>query len=71
MTSAKNQYEGWENLLQRPFKGLNPGMYEEPFTTMIEDHALKKAALASLKKAGDDQQFKYDFSAIIKGWLAF
>ena len=61
-TPAANLEEAWRSFLGRPFRGLAPDLYRKPFEEEIEDPYLKKAALESLKKAGDDQQFLYDFS---------
>jgi N-acetylmuramic acid 6-phosphate (MurNAc-6-P) etherase len=61
-TKADNQAEGWLYLLKRPFKGLSDSFYREHFLTEIDDPYLKNAALNSLKNAGDDQQYFYDFS---------
>lgn len=60
-TPAGDQKEAWLNFLGRPFRGLNPGHYQEAFLS-IEDPYLREAALNSLKNAGDAQQFLYDFS---------
>lgn len=61
-TAANSLQEAWQAFLGRPFKGLAPAFYKNPFEEEIEDPFLKKAALESLKNAGDDQQFLYDFS---------
>jgi N-acetylmuramic acid 6-phosphate (MurNAc-6-P) etherase len=61
-TAADNQKDAWEVMLGRAFRGLSTELYQKPFETEIEDPYLKKAALESLKKAGDDQQNLYDFS---------
>jgi len=61
-TSATNLQEAWEKFLGRTFRGLSSAFYERAFEEEIEDPFLKKAALESLKNAGDDQQFLYDFS---------
>lgn len=61
-TSAANLQEAWQAFLGRPFRGLNPGFYKMPFEVNIQDPYLQRAALESLKKAGDNQQFLYDFS---------
>jgi len=61
-TPAQNLKEAWQAFLGRPFKGLSPSFYRNPFSEKIEDPYLKKAALESLKNAGDDQQNLYDFS---------
>jgi N-acetylmuramic acid 6-phosphate (MurNAc-6-P) etherase len=61
-TPAANLEEAWRSFLGRPFRGLAPDLYRKPFEEEIEDPYLKKAALESLKKAGNDQQFLYDFS---------
>jgi len=61
-TPAGSLAEAWRSFLGRPFRGFNPGFYLKPFEEEIEDAYLRTAALESLKKAGDDQQFLYDFS---------
>jgi len=61
-TSAVNLQEAWQAFLGRPFRGLRPEFYKNPFEKGILDPYLKRAALESLKNAGDDQQFLYDFS---------
>lgn len=61
-TAASRLQEAWQAFLGRPFRGLSPELYRSPFEEEIEDPFLKKAALESLKNAGDDQQFLYDFS---------
>jgi len=59
---AANLQDAWQAFLGRPFRGLSPEFYKKPFEEEIKDAYLKKAALGSLKNAGDDQQFLYDFS---------
>jgi N-acetylmuramic acid 6-phosphate (MurNAc-6-P) etherase len=61
-TPAADLEEAWRSFLGRPFHGLAPEFYRGPFEEEIEDPYLRTAALDSLKKAGDDQQFLYDFS---------
>jgi len=61
-TPAANLQEAWQALLGRSFRGLRSRFYKEPFEEKINDSYLKKAALESLKNAGDDQQFLYNFS---------
>ena len=61
-TPAANLEEAWNSFLGRPFRGLSPEFYKRPFEEEIEDAYLRGAALESLNKAGDDQQFIYDFS---------
>lgn len=61
-TPAKDSQEAWLNFLGRPFHGLDPKIYEEPFSTQVSDQFLREAALRSLKKGGPDQQNLYDFS---------
>lgn len=62
MTSSNTQNDAWAHLLQREFKGLEKPFYRERFETEIEDVYLRKQAIASLSKAGNDQQFLYNFS---------
>jgi len=61
-TSALNGKNAWKSFLGRPFKGLSPDFYKNPFEKNIPDLYLRKAALESLKNAGKDQQDLYDFS---------
>ena len=61
-TGAGTLRDAWRAFLGRPFRGLDPEFYRIPFETEIDDPYLKRAALESLKKAGDDQQDLYDFS---------
>ncbi len=59
---AVNLQQAWQAFLGRPFRGLRPEFYKKPFEENIQDSYLQKAALQSLKNAGDDQQYLYDFS---------
>ena len=61
-TPAANLQVAWQAFLGRPFRGLNPDFYKKHFEEEIDDAYLEKAALQSLKNAGDDQQYLYDFS---------
>jgi N-acetylmuramic acid 6-phosphate etherase len=61
-TDATNKHDAWQRFLQRPFKGMTPDRYKEPFSTLIDDVYLRKAALDSLLKAGNEEQDLYDFS---------
>ncbi|WP_225410769.1 hypothetical protein [Stigmatella hybrida] len=61
-TSATDRQAAWQTFLGRPFRGLQPELYREPFSTQIQDEFLRKAALTSLDKAGNEQQNLYDFS---------
>jgi hypothetical protein len=61
-TPAAGLQEAWRSFLGRPFRGLAPEFYRKPFEEEIEDPFLRTAALESLKKAGDNQEFLYDFS---------
>jgi len=61
-TKAPNLERAWEAFLKRPFHGLSYDFYHEPFQNRIQDPFLKKAALESLKTAGNDQKYLYDFS---------
>lgn len=61
-TSAQDRQSAWQTFLGRPFRGLQPDFYREPFSTQIEDPYLRRAALGSLERAGNDQQDLYDFS---------
>ena len=61
-TKAGAPGEAWQAFLGRPFRGLAAEMYRRPFETGVDDPYLRRAALESLKKAGDDQADLYDFS---------
>jgi N-acetylmuramic acid 6-phosphate etherase len=61
-TPASNLEDAWKSFLGRPFRGLSTQFYKQPFEEEIEDAYLRSAALESLRNAGDDQQFLYDFS---------
>jgi len=61
-TKAPNLEKAWEAFLKRPFHGLSYDFYHDPFQNKIKDPYLKKAALESLKNAGNDQKYLYDFS---------
>lgn len=61
-TPANSIQDAWHTFLGRPFRGLDPARYEEPFMKNINDPYLRHSALASLKKAGNDQQNLYDLS---------
>lgn len=52
----------WQTLLHRPFHGLDPALYEAPFTGGIDDPYLRRAALRSLALAGAEQQHLYDLA---------
>ncbi len=59
---AESGSDAWRVFLGRPFRGLSPEFYRRPFEEDIEDPFLRRAALESLRKAGNDQQELYDFS---------
>jgi N-acetylmuramic acid 6-phosphate etherase len=61
-TKAATPALAWQAFLGRPFRGLDPEKYRRPFETEVDDPYLRRAALESLKKAGDDQADLYDFS---------
>jgi N-acetylmuramic acid 6-phosphate etherase len=61
-TNAATPGEAWQAFLGRPFRGLSAEIYRKPFETEVADPYLRRAALESLKKAGDDQAELYDFS---------
>jgi N-acetylmuramic acid 6-phosphate etherase len=61
-TKAGTPAEAWQAFLGRPFRGLAAEFYRRPFETEVADPYLRRAALESLKKAGDDQADLYDFS---------
>lgn len=59
---AGDAAQAWQALLHRPFHGLDPALYEQPFKEQIEDPWLRRAALNSLALAGSEQQQLYDLS---------
>jgi N-acetylmuramic acid 6-phosphate etherase len=61
-TEAADGAAAWTSFLGRQFRGLDPALYREPFETEIYDPYLRDKALASLARAGNDQQDLYDFS---------
>ncbi|MGB8957707.1 MAG: hypothetical protein WCC00_01720 [Candidatus Aminicenantales bacterium] len=61
-TDAATPAQAWQAFLGRPFRGLSAEMYKRPFETEVADPYLRRAALESLKKAGDEQADLYDFS---------
>jgi N-acetylmuramic acid 6-phosphate etherase len=61
-TEAPNAKSAWQAFLGRPFRGMRPEVFEKPFEEEIDDPYLQEKALASLIKAGNDQQDLYDFS---------
>ncbi|HSA97199.1 MAG TPA: hypothetical protein VLJ16_14180, partial [Acidobacteriota bacterium] len=61
-TRAGSAADAWRAFLGRSFRGLAAEMYRGLFEKEVEDPYLRRAALESLKKAGDDQSELYDFS---------
>lgn len=61
-STADSPQKAWDMLLGRPFHGLDRHFYEQPLSTQIDDPYLQKVALASLAKAGPEQQNLYDLS---------
>ncbi len=61
-TPAVDKLSAWKSLLGRPFYGLEKEFYAQQFSQGIEDAYLKAMALKSLDKAGNEQQYLYDFS---------
>ncbi|MCR4409626.1 MAG: hypothetical protein QHH43_08945 [Candidatus Saccharicenans sp.] len=61
-TPATDRRQAWLNFLGRPFRGLREDFYRPHFEEEVDDPYLRRAALESLKKAGDNQQELYDFS---------
>jgi N-acetylmuramic acid 6-phosphate (MurNAc-6-P) etherase len=61
-TKAGTAAAAWRAFLGRPFRGLAEATYRGPFETEVKDPYLRRAALESLKKAGDGQAELYDFS---------
>jgi N-acetylmuramic acid 6-phosphate etherase len=54
--------QAWQELLHRPFQGLDIARYREAFQQQVSDQALRQTALRSLERAGSDQQALYDLS---------
>ncbi len=61
-TPAASRRQAWLNFLGRPFRGLREDFYRPHFEEEVDDPYLRRAALESLKKAGNNQQELYDFS---------
>lgn len=61
-TEADDSRSAWHAFLGRSFRGLAPAFYEEPLSQQVHDPWLRRAALNSLKNAGNDQEALYDFS---------
>ncbi len=61
-TKAAAPAEAWRAFLGRPFRGLAADLYKGPFEAKVDDPYLRRAALESLKRAGDEQADLYDFS---------
>jgi N-acetylmuramic acid 6-phosphate etherase len=61
-TGEETLRDAWRAFLGRPFRGLAAESYRAPFAEKIDDPYLRRAALDSLKTAGDDQQDLYDFA---------
>lgn len=56
------QDAAWDALLHRPFHGLDPALYAQPFDAQIADPWLHAAAQRSLANGGPEQQALYDLS---------
>ncbi len=61
-TPVESAAQAWQALLHRPFHGLDPALYEQPFREQIGDAWLHRSALNSLALAGAEQQHLYDLS---------
>jgi hypothetical protein len=61
-TEALDLKGAWQAFLGRPFRGLAEEFYKRHFEEEVDDPSLKAAAFESLKRAGNNQQFLYDFS---------
>jgi len=61
-TPAKDKFRAWQSFLGRPFRGLDEEFYRPEFEEKVDDPYLQRAALESLKRAGNNQQGFYDFS---------
>uniref|UniRef100_A0A914X6Q8 SIS domain-containing protein n=1 Tax=Plectus sambesii TaxID=2011161 RepID=A0A914X6Q8_9BILA len=60
-TAADEQKAAWEELLGRPFHGLEPASFSSDFEHITNCY-LKEAAIKSLANAGREQEEFYDFS---------
>eukprot|EP00347_Sterkiella_histriomuscorum_P013077 403366111 len=58
-TNAETSEIAWRKLLGRSYIGLRTEIYQEPFEKL---QILRQKALDSLKQAGPDQEFLFDFS---------
>jgi N-acetylmuramic acid 6-phosphate (MurNAc-6-P) etherase len=61
-TEGKDQKQAWNNFLGRDFRGLAEEFYLSHFLYEINDVYLKEAAIKSLSFAGNNQEYRYDFS---------
>lgn len=61
-TPTRDPADAWRALLHRPFHGLDPALYEAPFSNEIDDPYLRRSALRSLALAGAEQQHLYDLA---------
>jgi N-acetylmuramic acid 6-phosphate etherase len=61
-TEAPDLHAAWRAFLGRSFRGLNPDLYQPAFAAGVDDEYLREAALRSLKSAGNNQEYCYDFS---------
>ncbi len=61
-TKGEKPEQAWRNFLGRDFRGLDESQYRQAFLEEIDDPYLRESALASLKKAGNDQVNHYDLS---------
>ncbi|PIE22289.1 MAG: hypothetical protein CSA62_13365 [Planctomycetota bacterium] len=61
-TEGEDAAAAWRSFLGRGFRGLSRSYYEQPLREGVSDPYLRKAALESLARAGDEQEAKYDFS---------
>lgn len=61
-TEAEDSRAAWQALLGRRFRGLAARHYRAPLEAGVQDPYLRRAALDSLQRAGDDQEACYDFS---------
>jgi len=68
-TAAPGLEKAWNAFLQRPFHGLSYDFYHDPFQNEIKDPFLRKAALESLKNAGNDQKLKHRKKGTARGRL--
>ena len=69
-TPVDDADEAWQALLHRPFRGLDPARYEQPFQQQIEDPYLRRSALNSLAPVSYTHLDVYKRQVGMKSWKA-